>query len=78
LTLGPAGGDDVHDGKRYGGRLSLLWSRPTQDHAARGLPEGQTDGFNREEFYNLYDNQFTSPSDPEVRQAHQYLKLRGV
>src|SRR4249919_2403182 len=76
---GPAGGDDINDGKRYGGRLSLLWE-PTDN--LRITPrvvyqKVQTDGFNREEFYNLYDNQFTSPSDPGgPGKRTQYLKLR--
>src|SRR4249919_825774 len=76
---GPAGGDDINDGKRYGGRLSLLWE-PTDN--LRITPrvvyqKVQTDGFNREEFYNLYDNQFTSPSDPDgPGKRTQYLKLR--
>src|SRR5690242_6016151 len=61
-AVGPAAGKNINDGQRYGGRLSMLlqpndnikitprvvWQRATAN------------GFNREEFYNLYDNQFTS------------------
>ena len=39
-AVGPAGGKNVNDGSRVGGRISLLWE-PTaehQHHAARGLP----------------------------------------
>jgi len=61
-AVGPAPGKNINDGERYGGRVSMLlqpndnlkitprvaWQRATAN------------GFNREEFYNLYDNQFTS------------------
>src|SRR5690349_2981344 len=61
-AVGPDSGKNINDGQRYGGRLSMLlqpndnikitprvvWQRATAN------------GFNREEFYNLYDNQFTT------------------
>jgi iron complex outermembrane receptor protein len=54
-AIGPAGGDDVNDGVRYGGRLSLLW-QPMED--LRITPrvvyqKVESDGFNREEEFNL-------------------------
>lgn len=78
-AIGPAGGDDINDGKRYGGRLSFLWE-PTD--ALKITPrvvfqKVETDGFNREEFYNLYENQFTTPSNPGgPGKRTQYLKMR--
>src|SRR5204862_5263897 len=78
-AIGPAGGDNVNDGARYGGRVAVLWE-PTDN--LRITPrvvyqKVSTDGFNREEFYNLYDNQFTTPSDPGgPGERAQYLKLR--
>jgi outer membrane receptor protein involved in Fe transport len=78
-AIGPAGGDDVNDGKRYGGRLALLWE-PIENLKITPrvvYQKVETDGFNREEFYNLYENQFTSPSNPGgPGKRTQYLKLR--
>ena len=78
-AIGPAGGDDINDGKRYGGRLAFLWE-PTEDLSITPrvvYQKIETDGFNREEFYNLYENQFTSPSAPGgPGKRAQYLKMR--
>jgi outer membrane receptor protein involved in Fe transport len=78
-AIGPAGGKNVNDGKRYGGRIALLWE-PIDGLKITPRVVYQkidTDGFNREEFYNLYDNQFTTPSDPGgPGKRTQYLKLR--
>ncbi len=64
---------------RYGGRLSMLLE---PDADLRITPrvvyqKATADGFNREEFYNLYDNQFTSgAAGTDLGQAHAiYLKL---
>jgi outer membrane receptor protein involved in Fe transport len=74
-AVGPAGGKNVNDGSRVGGRLALLWE-PTE--SIRITPrvvyqEIRTDGFNRGEFYNFYTS-FTT--EPEVGERTQYLKLR--
>ena len=78
-AIGPAGGDDVNDGKRYGGRLAVLW-QPIEELKITPrvvYQKVQTDGFNREEFYNMYENQFTSPPAPDgPGKRTQYLKLR--
>ena len=78
-AIGPAGGDDVNDGKRYGGRLSLLW-QPTDNLKITPrvvYQKVEADGFNREEFYNVFENQFTSPSNPGgPGKRTQYLLLR--
>jgi iron complex outermembrane recepter protein len=76
---GPAGGNNINDGSRYGGRLALLWE-PTDNLRITPRVVYQkisVDGFNREEFYNMYDNQFTTPSNPGgPGERTQYLKLR--
>ena len=78
-AVGPAGGKDINDGKRYGGRIALLW-QPVEELKITPrvvYQKIETDGFNREEFYNIYDNQFTTPSNPGgPGKRTQYLKLR--
>jgi outer membrane receptor protein involved in Fe transport len=78
-AIGPAGGKNVNDGKRYGGRVAILWE-PVEGLKITPRVVWQkieTDGFNREEFYNMYENQFTSPSAPNgPGKRTQYLKLR--
>jgi len=61
-AVGPAAGKNINDGQRYGGRLSMLL-QPTDNLKITPRVVWQratANGFNREEFYNLYDNQFTS------------------
>ena len=70
--------EDVNSGARYGGRVSLRWE------PAEGLSitprflyqKVTTDGFNRQEVYNLYANQFTT-TRPQVafEERQQYLLL---
>jgi iron complex outermembrane recepter protein len=78
-AIGPAGGKNVNDGERYGGRISLLW-QPVEELKITPRVVYQkisVDGFNREERYNLYFNQFTSVGSPEgPGERAQYLKLR--
>src|SRR5438270_543420 len=76
-SVGPYSKKNVNDGERYGGRLSMLlqpndnikitprvvWQRATAN------------GFNREEFYNLYDNQFTTEHDLTKGGRMVYLKI---
>ena len=76
-ALGPAGGDDVNDGERYGGRLALLW-QPTEDLKITPRVVYQkvnSDGFNREEEFNLYHNDFIAGPDA-FDDREQYLLLR--
>ena len=61
-AVGPASGKNINDGERFGTRVSILWE-PTPD--VRVTPRlvfqrATANGFNRQEVYNLYDNQFTS------------------
>jgi len=78
-AVGPASGDNVNDGKRYGGRLAILWEPTdnTQITPRVVYQKVEADGFNREEFYNLYDNQFISPPNPGgPGKRTQYLQMR--
>ena len=75
---GPAGGKNINDGSRIGGRVALLF-QPNDD--VRITPrviyqEIRADGFNREEHYNFYDNQFTTTGGELIGERKQYLKLR--
>jgi iron complex outermembrane recepter protein len=69
---------DVNDGKRYGGRLSLLF-KPTETVSLTPrivYQKIETDGFNRQEVFNLYANPFTT-TRPAVRfnEREQFLLL---
>ena len=75
-AIGPAGGKNVNDGSRAGGRVSLLF-QPTSDIKITPRVLYQkivANGFNREERYNLYANQFTTPP-VDLGERNQYLKL---
>ncbi|RZV49543.1 MAG: TonB-dependent receptor [Sphingomonadaceae bacterium] len=76
-AIGPVTENNINDGSRVGGRLSLLWE---PSDSVRITPrvvyqEIQTDGFNRQEFYNLYANEFTLPS-VIYDERTQYLRLQ--
>ena len=76
-AIGPAGGKNVNDGYRRGGRVSLLWEpAPGIKLTPRFVYQDvKANGFNREEFYNLYHNRFIDPSQT-FDKRQQYLKLR--
>jgi Outer membrane receptor proteins, mostly Fe transport len=78
-ALGPAGGEDINSGERYGGRLALTFE-PSADVSITPRLVYQkvtADGFNRQEIYNLYGNRFTT-TRPQVTfdEREQYLLLR--
>ena len=77
-AVGPAPGKNINDGQRYGGRLSMLM-QPTDNLKITPRVVWQranANGFNREEFYNLYDNQFTSgPAGSDLGRRTIYRKL---
>ncbi len=76
-ALGPAEGKNINDGTRVGGRVSLLWE-PTPDIKLTPrvvYQQIRADGFNREEVFNLYLNEFTTPSH-EYDDREQYLLMR--
>jgi iron complex outermembrane receptor protein len=76
-AIGPASGKNINDGTRVGTRVSLLWE-PTD--SIRLTPRVayqkiRVDGFNREDVYHFYTNQFTT-SQPRLEERQQYLQLR--
>ena len=78
-AVGPAGGKNVNDGSRAGGRISLLWE-PTPEFRITPrvvYQQIRASGFNREEDFNLYGNPLTT-TRPAFRfdQREQYLLLR--
>ena len=78
-AIGPAAGNDINGGSRVGGRLSLLW-QPVEEFKITPrivYQKIKANGFNREERYNLYFNEFTSVgSDEGPGERTQYLQLR--
>ncbi|WP_176594516.1 TonB-dependent receptor [Sphingobium sp. EM0848] len=76
-AIGPAAGKNINDGRRYGGRLSLLWEpAPGIKLTPRIIYQDiKTNGFNREDSYHLYYNELISPFDI-LPERTQYLKLR--
>ena len=70
--------EDVNDGTRVGGRISLRWEpAPNITITPRFLyQEIRADGFNRQEVYNLYANPFTT-TRPAVTfdEREQFLLL---
>ncbi len=78
-AIGPAAGENVNDGERYGGRLALTF-QPTEDITVtpRIIYQKVTaNGFNRQEVFSLLANNFTT-TRPRVtfREREQYLALR--
>lgn len=78
-AVGPASGDDVNSGERYGGRLALTFE-PSDNFSITPRVVYQkitADGFNRQDIYNLYGNRFTT-TRPQVTydEREQYLLLR--
>jgi iron complex outermembrane receptor protein len=77
-AVGPAPGKNINDGQRYGGRLSMLL-QPTDNIKITPRVVWQratANGFNREEFYNLYDNQFTTSGGTDLGRRTIYRKLQ--
>ena len=69
---------NVNDGQRYGGRVSLLL-QPSENVSVTPriiYQKIETNGFNRQEVYNLYANRFTT-TRPSVtlREREQFLLL---
>ena len=76
-AIGPAGGDDVNDGERYGGRLALLW-QPMEELKITPrvvYQKVESDGFNRQEEFNVFHNDFTDGPDA-FDKREQFLLLR--
>ena len=76
-AVGPHDGKNVNDGHRIGTRISLLFQPiPELKITPRFVyQDSKANGFNREEFFNLYDNQFTTENDLGKGERKVYLKL---
>jgi len=70
--------EDVNSGGRYGGRITLAL-QPTDNLTITPrivFQSIETDGFNREEVYNLFANPFTTTRPPvQLGERQQYLRL---
>jgi iron complex outermembrane receptor protein len=77
-AVGPAAGDNVNDGNRFGTRVAILWQPTPEIKVTPRLvfQRAEANGFNREEFYNLYDNQFTTTGGNLIGRRTQYLQMR--
>ena len=78
LREGGGVSEDVNSGERYGGRVSLRWE-PAENLSITPrfvYQKVTTDGFNRQEVYNLYANQFTTTRQQVTfEERQQYLLL---
>ncbi len=78
-AIGPAGGEDVNDGERYGGRIAITFepSDGVKITPRVVFQKVETNGFNRQELFNLYGNRFTT-TRPQVTfgEREQYLLVR--
>ncbi len=73
---GGAVDEDVNDGTRHGGRISLLWE-PTENLSITPRVVYQNidlGGFNRDEVFNLFANPYTDPPTP-LGDREQHLLL---
>jgi len=73
---GGAVDEDVNDGTRHGGRISLLWE-PTENLSITPRVIYQNidlGGFNRDEVFNLFANPYTDPPTP-LGDREQHLLL---
>ena len=77
-AAGPAGGKNINDGSRVGGRASILWEPSSNVRITPRVVYQQirANGFNREERYSLFDNQFTTTGGDLIGARKQYLRLR--
>ena len=74
---GPAGGENINDGHRSGGRIAVAFEPSAGFRITPRVlyQEIRANGFNRQEVYNMYSNPFTTP--PRVfDEREQYLLLR--
>ena len=76
--VGPIGRDNLNDGERYGGRVSILFEpSPGFTIVPRVVYQKvEVDGFNRQEIFNLFGNPFASGNRRVVfDEREQYLLL---
>lgn len=78
-ALGPAGGENINDGKRYGGRVAFTLDTDEGFSITPRLvyQKVEANGFNRQEIYNLFANPFTTTRQAiQLGEREQYLLLR--
>lgn len=76
-AIGPAAGENINDGRRYGGRVSLLLE-PTEGMKITPrvvYQDVKANGFNRQDVYNFYSSPLVSAANVFPERT-QYLKLR--
>jgi outer membrane receptor protein involved in Fe transport len=76
-AIGPAAEENINDGSRIGGRVSVLFE-PTADIQITPrvvYQEIKTDGFNRQDAYHLYYNRFNGTQE-SFGEREQYLLLK--
>ncbi|WP_435418975.1 TonB-dependent receptor [Parerythrobacter aurantius] len=76
-AFGPAGGDNVNGGERYGGRIAFTVDSGTGFSITPRFvfQTVKADGFNREEIWNLYANP-DSTNPVQLGEREQHLRLR--
>jgi outer membrane receptor protein involved in Fe transport len=76
-SVGPYKKNNVNDGSRIGTRITTLWQPTPQLKITPRFvyQESRANGFNREEEYNFYDNQFTSLGGTDLGRRTVYLKM---
>lgn len=76
-AIGPAAGENVNDGRRYGGRLSVLFEPSASLRITPRIiyQDVKANGFNRSDVYNLYFNTLVDAADV-FSEREQYLQLR--
>ena len=78
-ALGPAGGENINGGQRYGGRVAFTLDTGDGFSITPRLvyQKVEADGFNRQEIFNLFANPFTTVRTPiQLGERQQYLRLR--
>ena len=69
--------NNVNDGGRFGSRVSLLW-KPTENVTITPRLVYQSidmDGFNREEFFNVFANPYNRQNPVQLGERQQFLLL---
>ncbi len=77
-SVGPYSKKNVNDGRRIGGRASLLF-QPTPELKITPrvvYQDVEAGGFNREDHYILFDNQFLPGGGADLDERTQFLKFR--
>ena len=77
-AVGPYSKKNVNDGSRVGGRLAVMF-QPTPELKITPrvvYQDIKANGFNREDHYILFDNQFTTTGGELIGKRKQYLRFQ--